>query len=122
MRSPFLPADELHPDKKDDKPGETKPETKPDGKPGDAKEGKKSDKKGADKTATATADEKKPDEKKADEKKPPEVKIDFAGLADRVTEVPVPAGNYGRLQATDKRLCWLNAADDMGEHHLAPVS
>ena len=44
------------------------------------------------------------------------MKIDFAGLADRVTEVPVPAGNYGALQATEKRLCWVNAADEMGEH------
>jgi len=124
LRSPFLPPDELHPDKKeekkDEKPAE-KPETKPDTKQADSKQSKAADKKSADKSASAAADEKKPDdtkpgEKKPDDKKPPEVKIDFAGLADRVTEVPVPAGNYGNLQAADKRLCWLNAADDEGEH------
>ena len=108
LRSPFLPADELHPDKKDEsKPAETKA--------ADQKDAKAAEQKPAE-NATAKPDEKKPDENKAAEKKPPEVKIDFAGLADRVTEVPVPAGNYGALQATDKRLCWVSAADDMGEH------
>jgi tricorn protease len=110
LRSPFLPADELHPDKKEEKPAETKPDTKPESKPeakpADKKESKPSGNKPADNSAST----------KPEEKKPPEVKIDLAGLADRVTEVPVPAGNYGNLQATEKRLCWLNSADDMGEH------
>ncbi len=118
LRSPFLPPDELNPEKKDEaKPAETKPETKP----ADAKDTKPSDKKPADSAASAKpedkkADDKKPDEKKPEEKKPPEVKIDLAGLADRVTEVPVLAGNYGSLQATDKRLCWVSASDEMGRH------
>lgn len=117
LRSPFLPADELHPDKKDEKPAEPKPaETKPDSKPGDQKETKPGDKKAADASGAAKPEEKKPDESKPAEKKPPEVKIDFAGIADRVTEVPAPAGNYGNLQAGEKRLCWLNSADDMGDH------
>ena len=66
------------------------------------------------KTAAAkdSADEKKATEKK-DEKKPVEVKIDFTDLASRLSEVPAPAGNYGSLQATDKRLCWLNATDEV---------
>ena len=49
-------------------------------------------------------------------KKPAEVKIDFTDLASRLSEVPAPPGNYGALQATDKRLCWLNASDDRSEH------
>ncbi len=125
LRSPFLPPDELHPDnaKKDDdkKKEEEKKEddkdvktTPPDVKPAasnDDKAGKKDDK-----TADKTPD-KKDDKKdaskdaKKDEKKPVEVKIDFTDLASRLDEVPVPPGNYGSLQATDKRLCWLNRSD-----------
>ena len=105
LRSPFLPPDELHPDTDKDK--EKKPETK------SADEKKPADEK-------KSADAKKPEEKKPgekpDEKKPPEVKIDFTDLAARLTEVPAPPGNYDRLQATDKRLCWLNASDDQREH------
>jgi tricorn protease len=60
-----------------------------------------------------------PDEPKSD--KPADVKktipvtvnIDFNDLASRLSEVPVPAGNYSELQATDKRLCWLNRDDEM---------
>jgi tricorn protease len=66
-------------------------------------------------------DETKPNEDKNPaakdkSKKPPEVKIDFNGLAPRLQEVPVPAGNYSSLQAADKRLCWLNASDDTHTH------
>ena len=106
LRSPFLPPDELHPDTDNDK--EKKEETKSadEKKPGDQK-------KSAD---TQKADEKKPEEKKPEEKKPPEVNIDFTDLPSRLAEVPVPPGNYDRLQATDKRLCWLNASDDEHEH------
>ncbi len=39
------------------------------------------------------------------------VKIEFAGLASRLSEVPAPAGNYGNLEATDKRLCWLERGE-----------
>lgn len=109
LRSPFLPADELHPDKKDEeKPAEKKEEKK------DDKSADKNAKPAADKNETAKSDEKKEDKK--DEKKPPEVKIDFADLASRLTEVPAPAGNYFGLQATEKRLCYGNAADERGEH------
>ncbi len=76
LRSPFLPPDELHPDKpekKDEKPAEKTDKTE---KP--------------DKSATV------------------QVEIDFDGLAARLEEVPVPAGNYSRLQAAPKRLCWLD--------------
>lgn len=116
LRSPFLPADELHPDNSDKsdekKPGETKPA---DDKTKSAKPAEDA-KKPADaaKTNDDSKDAKKDDKK--DEKKPPEVKIDFDNLADRLSEVPVPAGNYDNLQITDKRLCWASASDDSQEH------
>jgi tricorn protease len=100
LRSPFLTADELHPDKKDEE------------KPAEKKEEKKGDK------AADKKDEKKSEEKKEDKKdeKKVEVKIDFDDLASRLTEVPAPSGNYFGLQAADKRLCWGSAADGRGEH------
>ena len=98
LRSPFLPDDELHKDGKDiDKKDEKKQDDK-------ASSDKKDDKKTED-----TKDDKKDDKK--DEKKV-EVKIDFSDVASRVTEVPVHAGNYGNLQLTEKRLCWISAADE----------
>jgi tricorn protease len=78
-RSPFLPADELHPD-----PAQ-KPQPPPAGK---------------------TPAGKTPAAKTSD------VKIDFRDIAQRVQEVPAPAGNYSNLQMTDKRLCWLDASDE----------
>jgi tricorn protease len=98
LRSPFLPPDELHPDKKDDE------------KKDDAGKGDKSSDKGSDAKAAEAKGDKKDDKK--DEKKPPEVKIDFTDLSSRLSEVPAPAGDYDSLQATDKRLCWLNSTDE----------
>jgi tricorn protease len=92
LRSPFAPVDELHPDQPA-KPEESKP----------AKSSDDKDKK--------DADSKKPadDKKTAEEKKaPPVVKIDFTDIASRLNEIPVPPGNYSALQATEKRLCWLD--------------
>ena len=109
LRSPFLPPDELHPD------GDAAKDEK---KADDTSKDVKKDEKKAGETAKK-AEEKKPDEKKddkKDEKKPPEVKIDFADLPSRLSEVPVPAGNYGILQATEKRLCWLNDGDNSHQH------
>ena len=108
LRSPFLPPDELHPDspeKKDEKP-------KDDSKTGDKAQDKSGDKakdaaKPDDKDSKDAKDDKKPAEKKI-----PEVKIDFTGLAARLTEVPAKPGNYGDLQVTEKRLCWLSAGED----------
>ncbi|HEY1902051.1 MAG TPA: S41 family peptidase [Terracidiphilus sp.] len=117
LRSPFLPPDELHPDnaeKKDDKKADDdKDKTKDkDAEPNDKKSG---DNKSADADKDAgKKDDKKDDDK--DKKKPAEVKIDFTDLPARLSEVPAPPGNYDGLQATDKRLCWLNASDDQGEH------
>ena len=38
--------------------------------------------------------------------------IDFTDLASRLNEVPVPPGNYSSLQATEKRLCWLQRNEE----------
>ena len=102
QRSPFLPADELHADSAA-KPEDEKPADKP----------KDTTPAAGDKKPPATD---KPADEKKDEKKPPEVKIDFTDLPSRLSEVPVPPGNYDALQATEKRLCWLNASDDTQEH------
>ncbi len=102
LRSPFLPADELHPDapaKKEDEKGSDKTEES-------KKAGSDSKTSATDKSAAEKKDAKK------DEKKPVEVKIDFTDMASRLSEVPAPPGNYDRLQATDKRLCWLNSTDE----------
>ncbi len=49
---------------------------------------------------------KKSDDEKSSEK--PKVEIDLDGIAARLEEVPVPAGNYRDLTASAKRLCWIN--------------
>ncbi len=49
---------------------------------------------------------------KTDEKAAPQavnVEIDLDGISSRIAEVPVTPGNYSRLSATAKRLCWLNS-------------
>jgi tricorn protease len=86
LRSPFMPADELHPDKP----------SKDDDKPDDAK----------------SSDAKSGAAKSAATKAPKEVKIDFTGLYSRLSEVPAPAGNYDDLQISEKRLCWLDGSDE----------
>lgn len=88
LRSPFLPADELHP--------ETPAEAKEPGTDG------------GDKSNSADGSADKSAGKQAAANKVPEVKIDFTGLAARLQDVPAPAGNYSNLEATAKRLCWLN--------------
>lgn len=114
LRSPFLPADELHPDKKDEsKPEEKKPEEEKKSNSGAADQ---KDTKTVDTASTEKKDEAKSTEAKKGGKKIPEVKIDFTDMTSRLTEVPVPPGNYGSLQATDKRLCWLSATDDTYQH------
>ncbi|MGA8940150.1 MAG: hypothetical protein WB439_13395, partial [Acidobacteriaceae bacterium] len=91
QRSPFLPADELHPDdaNKSDQDRSTK---SPD-----------------DKSSKAAADK----SGKAVDKKPTPVDIDFTDFSARLSKVPAPAGNYYDLQLTDKRLCYLDASDDI---------
>ncbi|MFQ5677187.1 MAG: protease, partial [bacterium] len=45
-------------------------------------------------------------EEKGDSEEAVQVKIDLAGLANRVMEVPVEAGNYGDLSVNSDRLFW----------------
>lgn len=105
-RSPFLPKDELHKAKKDDaKKDELKkdePKT-PDKKPEDAAE-KKPDPQPESKPEAKL--EPKPEAEKKDAAKIPEVVIELAGIERRLSEVPVPAGNYGNLAVNDKALFW----------------
>ena len=93
LRSPFAPVDELHPEQP----------AKPEPKPEEPKSDKAAEAK-PDKSAEA-----KPDQA-AEAKKPAPVtvNIDFTDLASRLNEVPVPPGNYSDLEATEKRLCWLD--------------
>jgi tricorn protease len=75
LRSPFLPADELHP----------------------AAAEKKSDDKESDK-------DKKKDKDKDDDKSAPDVKIELRGIQSRVQPVPAPPGNYSDLSVDAKHL------------------
>ncbi len=119
---PFAPKDELT-------PAEAKPETKPEAKP-EAKVEAKPESKTETKTDTKTeemtgaAGDKKADNKadaKTDGKSDPkaEAKADpakkatksavvWAGLAERLFEVPVPPGNYSAVRTDGKRLWWLD--------------
>jgi tricorn protease len=95
LRSPFAPVDELHP--------EAQPEDK-----------KKEDTKAEElKNEGGKKDEAKSDKTEAEKKAPPVVNIDFTDLPSRLSEVPVPAGNYSSLQATEKRLCWLQQDEEV---------
>ena len=73
--------------------GETADKDKAEEKPGEKKEEKPGEKK-----------DEKPGEKKEEKKEP--VRIDFDGLADRVTRVPVEADNFAGLTATKDYLVY----------------
>ena len=101
LRSPFLPPDELHPD--------------PPPKSDDKAEPKTADSKAPPAKSTRTATDTTttgPSAVGSGSRAPKEVRIDFGGLQSRLAEVPVAAGNYDRLQITDKRLCWQDATDE----------
>jgi tricorn protease len=85
LRSPFSPVDELHPD-----------HPEPSAKPEEPKTERKNE----------------PKKNEAKKPAPPVVNIDFRDLAARLNEMPVPAGNYSELQATEKRLCWLDRSGE----------
>jgi tricorn protease len=85
LRSPFTPADELH----------------------EKKEPAKKDKKDDDKKKEDDKKDEKKEEKKDAEKKEPLVRIDFDGLATRLFEVPIPAGDYRDLSVNEKALFYL---------------
>ncbi len=90
LRFPFAAKNELIADKKDDK---------------------KEDKNGADKNGSEKKDSEKKEEKV--------VNITWAGLAQRLFEVPLAAGNYNNLNADDKRLYYLEQDDsDRRKQHV----
>jgi tricorn protease len=98
QRWPFAPRDELQAEKPEEKKDEQKEKN------GDEPEKVKGSdpEKAAEEKAEAKAGEKKP--------KPVKVTIELEGLANRLFEVPVPAGNYRNLEVTAKHLLW-TAAD-----------
>ena len=97
-RSPFEPDDELHPAKKEKPKSEKEKESKEKEPKSDDARKKKDESKGESKSAEGGSDE---------TNKPPAVVIDFDGLQNRVTAVPVPPGNYGDLSLNAKSLYWL---------------
>jgi tricorn protease len=105
QRSPFLPADELHPDK----PGAKDDDKSADAKTADAKAG---DAKSGDGKSDAQTPAPKKSSVVSGPRVPKDIKIDFTDLLSRLSEVPVPAGNYDDLQMTDKRLCWMDGSDE----------
>ena len=84
LRSPFEPPDELHPEA-----------------PARVEEHAASENKDKENDQTAA--------KKAAKVA---VNVDFDGLPERLSEVPVPSGNYSSLQATEKQLCWLSRDEE----------
>ena len=58
------------------------------------------------------SEKKKSSTKEGQTKKPIRVRIDFAGITERVLEVPVPAGNYGDLALSASRLFWTQVTRD----------
>lgn len=89
-RSPFAPADELHPEKPKDDARQTG-EAGPAGKPAARKPAPEAEKQ----AGKAAAEEAKP------------VTIELAGLAARLVKVPAPAGRYRALATDGKRLFFL---------------
>jgi len=83
QRSPFQPADELHPSEEEN----------------DNKKNEEND--------TDSNKDNKDDDKTKENKIPTPVKIDLEGIQLRVKTVPVPAGNIESLQASEKALFWL---------------
>ena len=113
LRSPFQPPDELHPESAKDDDGADKAEAQeePEGK-AKAKPENKPKRKAAEKN------EKKGKEAEDDDIKVEKVEIDLDGLAERLVEVPVEAGNYDSLSANEDRLYWL-ASDPSFEEEQA---
>ncbi len=89
VRSPFQPADELQSSTAEKKEKQKEEDKKDDQKSDPAKDDAQSNK---DKPKLPSKPEPKP------------VQIDLDGLAGRLIELPVPAGRYSRLSATDKRI------------------
>ncbi|MFO1514984.1 MAG: S41 family peptidase [Verrucomicrobiota bacterium] len=103
LRWPFVPRNELQADEPKDKKDDKKEE------PSEEKEKSKTDGPKADQPAKS--DENKSENGAKDKKDKKEklvtVKIDLDGLAGRLFEVPVAAGNYSGLKVTAKHLLYV---------------
>jgi tricorn protease len=95
FRSPFQPADELHPGGDDVKPAEAA---------------------GKDAKGTAAGKDAKDTAAAKDAARP--VTIDLEGIASRLVEVPVEHGSFGSLSTDGKRLYWLDV-ETTAEHKAA---
>lgn len=111
LRPPFKPFDELSPDGDAAPPSEDEPETPPDetDRPDEREQPQ-----GRERSSAATQERERradvPSGSKADAKSgsaPQPVRVDFEGLAERIYEVPAPAGDYNALMVSDKALYWL---------------
>ncbi|MFN0010792.1 MAG: S41 family peptidase [Phycisphaerales bacterium] len=111
QRWPWLPKDEVQAAKEKAEKEKEKEKEKDKPKEPEAAAEKKDDKKDEpaktdDKGEKPAASDDKKDEKKDGKKdaKPKKVEIELEGLAERLYEVPLKAGNYGNLSANDKGL------------------
>ncbi len=95
LRSPFQPRDELTPVESAVDDAQKKDAATP------AEEGQEG--KGQSPSAA----------KPGESAPPPPVEIDLEGLAERLMELPVPAGNYGALSMDSRHLFWLSRETDL---------
>lgn len=111
-RWPFLETDEVYEAEKAAKDKDKERDKEKEKKPEPAKEENGEKKESSDAATTADKADTKPVEKAADAdartKKKDAVKVEVvaAGLAERLYEVPVAAGNYTNLMVTGKALVW----------------
>jgi len=113
LRSPFAPADELHPG--EDPRGAERDHDARRGR--DAQHDRSSQRVGsAERDRDPGLDGRgKVDRERAQagpEAKPPEVRIDFTGIIERLLVVPAPAGNYDALALNGERLFWIARSGD----------
>lgn len=92
QRSPWAADDELHAEKSDGKPSTTAPAT--------------STSTSAPATAAAPSSASAP--ASGDKKPPAKVEIDRDGLAARLSEIPIPPGDYADLAVNEKALFWIS--------------
>jgi tricorn protease len=91
-----------------DVPSPVAPESDEEGTDGDKKDEKA---KPAEKAEGKKAEDKKAEDKKAEDKKPPEpVKIDFAGIDQRIVALPIERANYAALEAGAEGVLFLAAS------------
>jgi tricorn protease len=102
LRSPFLAPDELHPASADEG---ADPEE-------DDKKGKKKKKKGK---------KSKKGKTEAAERETSPVRITAEGLAERLTQLPLPSGNYSGLAVTKDRLFLTEHGEDKKHLLTAPI-